>query len=62
MDINEQDSRYYTNQCSNCALTQSGPEDNYGELFKGCAANVLRGTLGALALVFYDKLLSVLME
>ena len=41
-----------TMDCFRKILKNEGP----GAFFKGCLSNILRGTGGALVLVFYDKL------
>jgi len=41
-----------TMDCFNKILAQEGPK----AFFKGCLSNILRGTGGALVLVFYDKI------
>jgi len=45
-----------TMDCFNKILKNEGP----GAFFKGCLSNVIRGTGGALVLVFYDKLQGIL--
>lgn len=45
-----------TMDCFSKILAQEGP----AAFFKGCLSNVIRGTGGALVLVFYDKITALL--
>jgi len=47
-----------TMDCISKIIKQEGP----AAFFKGCLSNVLRGTGGALVLVFYDKLQALLQQ
>ena len=47
-----------TMDCFNKILADEGPK----AFFKGCLSNVIRGTGGALVLVFYDKIQNYLAE